>query len=125
MNKKALKITYWATTIIFSLLMSFSAYQYLTNPMMADAFVHLGFPAYFRVELALAKFIGSIVLLAPFFDKLKEWAYSGFSIVLVSAAIAHYSVNDDVGKIIAPIVIGIILSVSYISYKKMKSEKVE
>lgn len=121
--EKTLKIVYWTTNILFSVLMLFSASQYLTNDTMKEAFVHLGFPSYFRVELAVAKFIGVIVLLLPLSKTLKQWTYSGFSIVLVSAFVAHYSVNDEVGKLIAPVVIGLILLASYFSYQKLNEIK--
>jgi DoxX-like family len=35
-----------------------------------------------------------VVLLAPVPARLKEWAYAGFAITLVSALIAHFSVGD-------------------------------
>jgi hypothetical protein len=57
-------------------------------------FTHLGFPAYFRVELSWAKLIGVALLLAPVPARLKEWAYAGFAITLASALIAHLSVGD-------------------------------
>ena len=61
---------------------------------MAEAFTHLGFPAYFRVELSWAKLLGVVLLLAPVPARLKEWAYAGFAINLGSALIAHLSVGD-------------------------------
>ena len=63
-------------------------------PEGAQAFIRLGFPGYFRVELAWAKLIGVVVLLAPAPARLKEWAYAGFAINLVSALIAHLSMGD-------------------------------
>jgi DoxX-like protein len=39
---------------------------------------HLGFPAYFRVELSWAKLLGVVLLLAPVPARLKEWSYAGF-----------------------------------------------
>jgi hypothetical protein len=58
--------------------MSFTAYAQLRVPQLAEAFTQLGFPAYFRVELAWAKLLGVVVLLAPVPARLKEWAYAGF-----------------------------------------------
>jgi len=87
-------IAYWIVTSLLCLQMSFTAYAQLRLPQVADAFRHLGFPAYFRVELSLAKFLGVLVLLAPVPARLKEWAYAGFAITLASALIAHLSVGD-------------------------------
>jgi hypothetical protein len=61
---------------------------------VAEAFTHLGFPGYFRVELSCAKLLGVVLLLAPLPARLKEWAYAGFAINLSSALIAHLSVGD-------------------------------
>src|SRR4051812_26640375 len=101
---KTIKISYWTSTAIVALMMTFSAYSYLTNPTMKQAFVHLGFPDYFRIELAIAKFIGAIVLLAPFHNKLKEWAYAGFTITFISAFIAHSVSGDPVNFRLMPLI---------------------
>ena len=93
-GRKAKIIVYWIFTALFCLQMSFTAYAQLRLPQVAEAFTHLGFPAYFRVELSLAKFLGVVLLLAPVPARLKEWAYAGFAINLASALIAHFSVGD-------------------------------
>ena len=93
-NPKAKTIGYWIVTTLFCLQMSFTAYAQLRLPQVADAFTHYGFPGYFRVELAWAKLIGVLLILAPMPVRLKEWAYAGFAINLVSALIAHLSVGD-------------------------------
>src|SRR5438067_12470756 len=72
----------------------FTAYAQLRLPQVAEAFTHLGFPDYFRVELSWAKLIGVVLLLAPAPARLKEWVYAGFAIDLASAVIAHPSVGD-------------------------------
>jgi hypothetical protein len=87
-------IVYWIFTALFCLQMSFTAYAQLRLPQVAEAFTHLGFPTYFRVELSWAKLLGVVLLLAPVPPRLKEWAYAGFAIDLASAVIAHLSVGD-------------------------------
>jgi hypothetical protein len=87
-------VAYWVVTTLLCVQLGFTAYAQLRLPQVAAAFTHLGFPAYFRVELALAKLAGVVVLLAPVASRLKEWVYAGFAIVLVSALIAHVSVGD-------------------------------
>jgi hypothetical protein len=91
---KARTTVYWIITALFCLQMAFTAYAELTLPQVAEAFTHLGFPAYFRVELSWAKLIGVALLIAPVSVRLKEWAYAGFAIDLVSALIAHFAVGD-------------------------------
>jgi hypothetical protein len=91
---KAKTIVYWIVTALFCLQISFTAYAQLRLPEVAEAFTHLGFPAYFRVELSWAKVLGVALLLAPAPEWLKEWAYAGFAITLGSALIAHLSLGD-------------------------------
>jgi DoxX-like family len=91
---KAIATLYWIVTALFCLQMSFTAYAQLRLPQVAEAFAHLGFPGYFRVELSWAKFIGVMLILAPVPARLKEWAYAGFAINLASALIAHFAVGD-------------------------------
>ena len=97
-RSRALSMGYWALTALFCLQMSFTAYAQLQLPQVAQAFTHLGFPAYFRVELSWAKLLGVLVLLAPFPARAKEWAYAGFAITLISALIAHFALGDGTEK---------------------------
>jgi hypothetical protein len=94
-SSKAKTIIYWTVTALFCLQMSFTVYAQLSMPQVAEAFTHLGFPGYFRVELSWAKLIGVALLLAPAPARLKEWAYAGFAINLASALIAHLSMGDS------------------------------
>jgi hypothetical protein len=91
---KATTILYWIVTALFCLQMSFTAYAQLRLPQVAQEFTHLGFPAYFRVELSWAKLLGVVLLLAPVPPRLKEWVYAGFALNLASALIAHLAVGD-------------------------------
>ena len=93
-RSKGIVIGYWIATALFCLQMGFTAYAQLILPQVAEAFTHLGFPDYFRVELSWAKLLGVLLLLAPVSARLKEWAYAGFAIDLVSALIAHVAVGD-------------------------------
>jgi hypothetical protein len=86
---------FWIFTVLFALQISFTAYAQLRLPQVAAAFAHMGFPGYFRIELAWAKLAGVAALLAPMVPaRVKEWAYAGFAITLVSALIAHFAVGD-------------------------------
>src|SRR5437870_13895798 len=93
-HSKRMVVGFRIATALFCLQMAFTAYAQLRLPQVAEAFTRLGFPAYFRVELSLAKLLGLALLLAPVPGRLKEWAYAGFAIDLCSALIAHFSVGD-------------------------------
>src|SRR5712671_3442908 len=81
---KGIVIGFWTVTALFCLQIGFTVYAQLRLPQVAEAFAHLGFPDYFRVELSLAKLLGVVLLLAPaparasLTATLKEWAYAGF-----------------------------------------------
>ena len=63
-RSKAVVIGFWAVTALFCLQIGFTAYAQLSLPQVAEAFTRLGFPAYFRVELAWAKLLGTVLLTA-------------------------------------------------------------
>jgi hypothetical protein len=93
-RSKGMLAGFWIATALFCVQMGFTAYAQLFLPQVAEAFTRLGFPAYFRVELAWAKLFGMVLLLAPVPARLKEWAYAGFAITLGSALIAHLSIGE-------------------------------
>ncbi len=120
MKKK--KIIYWTATGILGAMMLFSAFGYFTNEEMKAAFVHLGFPGYFRIELAIAKITGVLILLIPFIPKeIKDMAYVGFAITFISAFIAHTSSGDPLSVAIMSIIFFGILVVSFIYSNKYKA----
>jgi uncharacterized membrane protein YphA (DoxX/SURF4 family) len=122
---KSIKITYWITTVIVAGMMALSAFFYFTKPELIQAFRHLGFPDYFRIELAVAKLIGAVLLLAPVGSRIKEWAYAGFTITFVSAFIAHTASGDPMSNRMGPAIFLLLLTVSYITYHRQKKVKAE
>ena len=110
---------YWIATSLFALQMGFTAYAQLRLPQVAEAFTQLGFPAYFRVELALLKLAGILVLLLPAPARLKEWAHAGFAITLVSALIAHFSMGDDASKWSWAAGTAVLWAISYFFFRKL------
>lgn len=117
---KSTKIVYWIATAIVAIMMSFSAYFYLAKPESKMAFEHLGFPGYFRIELAIAKVIGAVLLLIPVSRRIKEWVYSSFALVFVSAFIAHTASGDPVNARVMPVVFLALLITSYVTYQKVQ-----
>jgi DoxX-like family len=120
---KTTKIVYWTTTIIVALMMTYSTYAYLTKAAAEQGFQHLGYPGYFRVELAMAKLTGAILLLAPIAGRIKEWAYAGFFFTFISAFIAHTASGDPLVYRLNPIIILAILMVSYFTYHRLHKEE--
>jgi hypothetical protein len=120
-SAKAKSIVYWLVTGLFCLQMSFTAYAQLRLPQVAEAFTHLGFPAYFRVELSWAKLLGVVLLLAPVPARLKEWVYAGFAINLASAVIAHLAVGDGPEAWGYAVATGVLWAVSYALWRSREA----
>lgn len=121
---KGIKIVYWISTGLFSLIMLVIASGYLASGQLKAAFSNLGFPEYFRTELAVAKFAGVIGLLLPVVKgRVKEWLYAGFAITLCSGFIAHYAVGHAAGSLILPLIMFAILIISYITYRRLNLPK--
>ena len=119
------KIIFWITTGLVSLMMLYSAYSYLTNEQIKGAFVHLGFPPYFRIELAVAKTLGAIALVLPFIPNLvRAFAYIGFGITFISAFIAHVSSGDPFSYAVMPLIFLALLAISYNYSHKLSSPAV-
>ena len=119
-RSKAIVVSFWIVTALFCLQIGFTAYAQLRLPQVAEAFTHLGFPAYFRVELSWAKFLGVVLLLAPAPARLKEWAYAGFAITLASALIAHLAVGDGPEVWSWAAVTGVLWGLSYFLWRRMQ-----
>ena len=105
-----------------SFAMAFSTFAYLTKPELKEAFQHLGFPDYFRIELAIAKLLAAIALWLPF-RLAKEAAYIGLAISFISAVISHIVLNDGFGHTISPIIVLVMLIISYLTYTKQTTKE--
>jgi DoxX-like family len=115
--------SYWTVTALLCLQLGFTAYAQLAIPAVAQAFAHLGFPDYFRVELTWTKLLGVVALLAPVSARLKEWAYAGFAITLVSAIIAHVSVGDGPEAWGWAAGTGVLWAVSYVLWHRVQAAR--
>jgi DoxX-like family len=126
---KTTTILFWIFTALFCLEMSFTAYYELL-PQGAQAFTRLGFVnGYFRWELSLAKLVGVAVLLIPkvpargFIYVMKEWAYAGFAINLVSAIIAHLSISDRPLAFIPSTLTTVLWAASYFFSRRLQASR--
>jgi hypothetical protein len=126
---KATTILFWTFTALFCLEMSFTAYYELL-PQGAQAFTRLGFPnGYFRWELSLAKLVGVAVLVVPmvpsrgFLYVMKEWAYAGFAINLVSAMIAHLSISDRPLAFLPSTLTSVLWAASYFFWRRLQASR--
>jgi DoxX-like family len=125
------RLIYLITTGLVLAVMVFSIINFIFNDHFPfpngpeGAFVHLGFPTYFKVELTLAKILGVLALVIPAVPfKVKEFAYFGFAITLASASIAHFGRGDaslSMLFVIDPLIFLGLLTVSYFYFEKSHS----
>ena len=120
-SSKGIVIGFWTVTALFCLQIGFTAYAQLRLPQVAEAFTNLGFPDYFRVELAWAKLLGVFLLLVPVSARLKEWAYAGFAITLGSALIAHFAVGDGPEAWSFTAGTGVLWGLSYFLWRRLEA----
>jgi hypothetical protein len=86
---------FWAATLFVAFIMTISGGLALFHaPTMMTALAHLGYPPYFSNLLGVSKLAGACVLLLPGITRLKEWAYAGFAITILSASYSHLLSGD-------------------------------
>jgi hypothetical protein len=98
MTAKTINVIYWISTIIFAVLMIFSAAGGLQPTQQAIQILHdvLGYPVYFIQFISVAKLLGAIAILIPGLNRIKEWAYAGLFFDLAGAV---YSGIASSGKV--------------------------
>ncbi len=118
---KTTKIIYWICTGLISALFLMSAFMYLgKSPQLVQAFTASGIPQFFIPLLGVAKLLGAIAIVNPWFRGLKEWSYAGFTFVLIGATWVHVSTATP---FIMPLVFLAVLAVSYLYYRKLGTIK--
>lgn len=117
---KTTKIIYWTTTGIIFLFEGVMPALTSHTDIAVEGIRHLGYPDYFRIMLAVFKVAGTLVLILPFIKgNIKEWAYAGLSITMISAFISHWAVDGFGGQTLFPLFVFAILMVSYAYYHKI------
>ena len=117
------KIFYWTLTSLVAFSGFMAGIMYFASPYIGKEFKHLGFPDYFRNELAIASILGSFAIILPMVSgQIKEWAYAGFAITYISATTAHIAV-EGVSAAISPLVALSFLIISYVYYAKLNKHK--
>lgn len=117
------KIFYFLTTGFIALLVGLAGgvMDIIQPQKIIDTALHLGYPLYFFALLGVFKILGAIGLFLPKkFDRLKDIVYAGFSIDFIFASFSHFSLGDPIAKIITPLVMLGILSISYYLKDRVK-----
>lgn len=116
---KQTKILYWTFTGIFAAFFIFSGFLYLSkNPTLMENFKNAGFPVFYIPMLGIAKLLGALGILNPWFPKLREWAYAGFTFTLVGAIWLHVATGTP---FFMPLIFLVWLAVSYFFKQKLNT----
>src|SRR6202165_1436207 len=111
----ARKFAYWGSTVIVAVALLMAA-SYLTgSEQVVSGFAKAGYPQHLRIVLGIAKPVAALVLLLPGFALVKEWAYAGVTFALTMAFISAYSSGEPVTTRILPLVLLVLLAVSYVT----------
>lgn len=125
MNSKTTVILYWVFTVIFSGLMIYSSVGGIgPNQQTIDIFhKYLGYPIYFIQFISWAKIIGSVAILIPGLNKLKEWAYAGLFFDLAAAVYSGVAASGKFDPLMLTMLIWIVPGIlSYIIWTKLKTQ---
>lgn len=121
---KKSKLLFWLTTGMIFLFEGVMPALTSHTQMAKEGIRHLGYPEYFGVMLAVFKVLGAIVLIVPQFPaRIKEWAYAGFGIDFIAAAVSLWAVDGLNVMVALPAVAFGILVVSYMQYHQLLSAK--
>ena len=123
-NRKTIKILFWVTTTFIFLFEGVTPGLTGFSQFSKDSIKALGHPEYFVYELVFFKVLGALALIVPQVpNRIKEWAYAGFGIVFVSAAYSHLMTDGILGFVVLPIVLLVLLIVSYFCKEKLRESK--
>ncbi|MEY4440515.1 MAG: hypothetical protein RLY49_141 [Candidatus Parcubacteria bacterium] len=119
---KKYAIIFWITTLIIFLFEGVMSALTFNTPMAQEGIMSLGYPLYFGTMLMVFKVLGSLVLVIPQVPKnVKEWAYAGFGIDFVCAFVSLWVVGGLTAITFFPLIFVGILTLSYISWKKISA----
>jgi hypothetical protein len=120
------KIIFWITTGMIALFEGVMPALTSQTALAKEGIRHLGYPEYFGNALVAFKIIGVLILVLPRLNqRIKEWAYAGFTFDFVFASISHGAVDGLSGQTFFPWIALFILGLSYRSYHKLNAIKSE
>ena len=111
---------YWISTSLITLFLLWSAYSYFFVPAAIEGIRELGFPDFFRIQLGILKLIAGLILIFPIsYQPLKEWAYAGVGLFLLTALVAHLAHRDPWTINFLLLLLMAILICSYVSWSQL------
>ena len=114
------RILHWVFTLLLSALLFMSASMYFLQPdEVAVEFTIFGFPTWIIYPLAIAKFLGVVMIITKWKKWLTEWAYAGIFFNVSLAIGAHFTIQDG-DQIVA--IVGLILMVGSFATWKIREK---
>jgi hypothetical protein len=111
---KAKKIAYWiATGLVVFMMFPGGVFALLQRPENLEGMRALGYPDYFSYILGSWKVLGSLAILAPKTERLKEWAYAGIFFDLTGAVASNAFSHGAAFHVIAPLIGALICVASW------------
>ena len=121
MKPKTIKIIYWITTLLFSLLMLMDGMAGLMRVEGGkQGMIHLGYPMYILSIVGMAKVLGVIAIVQTKYQIVKEWAYAGFAITFIGACASRAFAGDGPGLLIPPLIMLAFMFLTYFLWKRYK-----
>lgn len=115
------RIIYIISTLFIALLVGLAGgiMDIVQPENVKEVATKLGYPLYFFSLLGVFKIAGAIALILPrSLDKIRNISYLGFTFDFIFASFSHYSVQDGVIDIAIPIIMLLILGVSFLLKSK-------
>lgn len=121
---KKTNIAYWIITALFSAFMIWSSIGGITLHEQAVTYLHdhMGYPLYFIQWISWAKVIGAVAIILPMVPaRVKEWAYFGFFLDLMTAVYSFIALGDPVAQWAPMLLFIAVLLVAYWLHHKRLS----
>ncbi len=117
---KKYKILFWISTSLIFIFEGVVPALTSQSEMSIQGITSLGYPIYFVTLLTVFKVLGSPALIIPGVPaRVKEWAYAGFTLDYISAFVSMAIVFGFSATLLFPVIVFLVLLVSYISYHKI------
>ncbi len=120
---KKYKVYFWLSTGFIFLMEGVMPALTSQTELAKAGISHLGYPQYFGNALVIFKVLGVLALVIPNLPKrIKEWAYAGFLFDFLFASISHGVVDGINFQTFLPLIVLLILMVSYINYNRLYTQ---
>ncbi len=118
------KVIFWVVTGLLFLQLGVLTLVYFGSPEQKAGTEHFGYPLYFGKMVSVFSILGSLALVLPAVPaRVKEWAYFGFALNFIGAAVSHFVVDGAGFAMVIPLLFFVPLGISYFLFHKMEAAK--